>query len=110
MSGGHFDYAQYWIEDIAAEIAQRVDWLVSEDDGEDSFMQRLGGKVRGSYSPSNSSKSRSINTSAHSLILRKQSNRSSREKMMIQDLTICAYWALDPTFLYIDPWCSVCYL
>ncbi len=43
MSGGHFDYAQYWIEDIAAEIAQRVDWLVSEDDGEDSFMQRLGG-------------------------------------------------------------------
>ena len=78
MSGGHFDYAQYKIGDIAdsieqliynnnsedsdgrysdetisefrtavrllkrAEIyAQRIDWLVSGDDGEDSFHKRL---------------------------------------------------------------------
>ncbi len=84
MSGGHFDYAQYVIEDIASSIdnliktntskeldsfgqemgrnypadiitkfdearktlrlaasmAQRVDWLVSGDDGEDSFKKR----------------------------------------------------------------------
>lgn len=84
MSGGHFDYAQYRIEDIAVEIdelikhnedetldqygyrrgrgysektiarfsqaakqlriaatmAQRVDWLVSGDDGEESFHRR----------------------------------------------------------------------
>jgi len=84
MSGGHFQYQQYRIEDIAVEIdhliesndnqsideygtpigknypqeimdkfivaahtlrkaaamAQRVDWLVSGDDGEDSFMRR----------------------------------------------------------------------
>jgi hypothetical protein len=84
MSGGHFDYAQYRIEDIArgieelvesnddeplnewgyrrghgyspetiekfkiavdtlrraAIMAQRVDWLVSGDDGEDSFHRR----------------------------------------------------------------------
>jgi hypothetical protein len=81
MSGGHFDYKQYQIEDIADEIeeliednlfkdeygycrnysektldrfveavkalriaevyATRVDWLVSGDDGEDTFHQRL---------------------------------------------------------------------
>lgn len=85
MSGGHFDYAQYRINDIAEEIdqlivdndstekdewgqeigrhyppeiieqfkkgskllkkaqvyAQRVDWLVSGDDDEDSFVERL---------------------------------------------------------------------
>jgi hypothetical protein len=84
MSGGHFDYQQYRIEDIAksieeliasnddktlnewgyccgngydkeiiekfklavhtlrkaATMAQRVDWLVSGDDGEDSFHRR----------------------------------------------------------------------
>jgi hypothetical protein len=84
MSGGHFDYQQYRIEDIARSIeeliernedesldewgcrlghgcraetiekfklavhtlrkaaimAQRVDWLVSGDDGEDSFHRR----------------------------------------------------------------------
>jgi hypothetical protein len=84
MSGGHFDYQQYRIEDIAATIeeliasnddktlnewgdcrgkgydeeiiekfkltvytlrkaatmAQRVDWLVSGDDGEESFHRR----------------------------------------------------------------------
>ena len=84
MSGGHFDYQQYRIEDIAKSIkeliasnddeslnewgyrrgngysaetiekfkiavdtlrsaaimAQRVDWLVSGDDGEDSFHRR----------------------------------------------------------------------
>ena len=84
MSGGHFDYAQYRIEDIAlsidnliktngskeldsfgqeigrnypadiikkfdetrktlrlaAAMAQRVDWLVSDDDGEDCFRER----------------------------------------------------------------------
>lgn len=73
MSGGHFNYAQHRIEDIASEIdtlilsydrgirdydspetinrfretahalrraaemAQRIDWLVSGDDGEESF-------------------------------------------------------------------------
>lgn len=85
MSGGHFEYAQYRINDIAEEIdqlivdndstekdewgyeigrhyppeiiekfkegskllkkaqiyAQRVDWLVSGDDGEESFTRRL---------------------------------------------------------------------
>jgi hypothetical protein len=85
MSGGHFDYLQYRINDIADEVehliesnddatpaqwgdpgargytpqtiarfreglrflrmaaiyAQRIDWLVSGDDGEDSFHQRL---------------------------------------------------------------------
>jgi hypothetical protein len=77
MSGGHFDYSQHYIKDIAAEIeslietndstdigyhyeketiakfkeavktlrkaavmAQRVDWLVSGDDGEGSFHRR----------------------------------------------------------------------
>ena len=72
MSGGHFDYAQYCIEDIAREIegvllrdvdyesaairakfhdairtlrraavmAQRIDWLVSGDDGEETFHRR----------------------------------------------------------------------
>lgn len=90
MSGGHFDYDQYRIEDIAvgidelvnsnedqsinewgetrgrnypseiierfkeashtlrqaASMAQRVDWLVSGDDGEDSFMKRWDKEVR----------------------------------------------------------------
>lgn len=84
MSGGHFDYSQYKISQIAEEIrhlivcceekrvnewgdsvyefseetvnefrksleyldkafiyAQRIDWLVSGDDGEDSFHKRL---------------------------------------------------------------------
>ena len=93
MSGGHFDYAQYRIEDIAvgidevieanddetlnecgqrrgngyppeviekfreaahtlrqaAEMAQRVDWLLSGDDGEDSFLRRWEIKVRDYY-------------------------------------------------------------
>ena len=79
MSGGHFDYAQYKLEDIADEIrnliaqnnnpqlnpeakysdetiakfleadktlriaavmSQRIDWLVSGDDGEESFHKR----------------------------------------------------------------------
>lgn len=84
MSGGHFDYQQYRIEEIAEEVeqlirtnddtsldefgqeiglqysaetitkfkeaysllkqasfmAQRIDWLVSGDDGEDSFHER----------------------------------------------------------------------
>jgi hypothetical protein len=91
MSGGHFDYAQYRINDIAVEIdeviesnddqtpnewgekkgneyppaiiekfkeaahtlrqaeemAQRVDWLLSGDDGEDSFLRRWDEEVRG---------------------------------------------------------------
>jgi len=90
MSGGHFDYAQYRINDIALEIdevvesnndqtitlwgvkkgneyppeiiekfkeaahtlrqaqemAQRVDWLLSGDDGEDSFLLRWDEEVR----------------------------------------------------------------
>jgi hypothetical protein len=72
MSGGHFDYAQFKIEQIADRIedliwcnslyseetmdefnkaikalriayvyAQRVDWLISGDDGEETFHQRL---------------------------------------------------------------------
>jgi hypothetical protein len=90
MSGGHFEYQQYRIEDIAfeidemiganddqsldewgqrrgnnyppeilekfqetahtlrqaAEMAQRVDWLVSSDDGEESFLRRWEKEVR----------------------------------------------------------------
>ena len=81
MSGGHFDYTQFRMEDIAVEIddligrnniteysypseiiarfaeaahtirqaqemAQRVDWLVSGDDGEESFMSRWDNEVR----------------------------------------------------------------
>ena len=93
MSGGHFDYDQYKIEDIAtsieeeiasnnsdavdefgdsiganypdevierfkyaahtlrqaAEMAQRVDWLLSGDDGEDSFLRRWDDEVRENY-------------------------------------------------------------
>lgn len=77
MSGGHFDYDQYKLEDIADEIeriikrnsemdylqfsehtlsefriaigllrkanlyTQRIDWLVSGDDGEETFHERL---------------------------------------------------------------------
>lgn len=76
MSGGHFDYRQYYIDDIvhelremiesnndehgyafsdktiekfkialdilkqAAIMAQRIDWLISGDDGEETFHQR----------------------------------------------------------------------
>lgn len=90
MSGGHFDYQQYRIEDIAKSIeeliksnddeslnewgyrrgkgysdetikkfktavntlrkaaicAQRVDWLVSGDDGEDSFHHRWAEELK----------------------------------------------------------------
>ena len=93
MSGGHFDYAQYRIEDIAvgidevieanddetlnecgqrrgngyppeviekfreaahtlrqaAEMAQRVDWLLSGYDDESSFLRRWDIKVRDYY-------------------------------------------------------------
>ena len=79
MSGGHFQYQQHRIEDIAveidemirennyppeilakfreaahtlrqaAEMAQRVDWLVSGDDGEESFMRRWHKEVRPYY-------------------------------------------------------------
>jgi hypothetical protein len=71
MSGGHFDYKQYSVSDLASEVleliteneyppqiiaefqkgydhlrlagiyAQRIDWLVSGDDGEAAFLQRL---------------------------------------------------------------------
>lgn len=73
MSGGHFDYKQYGISEIAGSIeelvqtneydysketiqefqnavqilrkayvyTQRIDWLVSADDGEDTFHKRL---------------------------------------------------------------------
>lgn len=76
MSGGHFDYQQYRLTDIASSIeeaiahnvsdeyaftpetiaefrkavkllrvaqvyAQRIDWLLSGDDGEDTFHERL---------------------------------------------------------------------
>ena len=78
MSGGHFDYAQHKITDIASEVedmiennwreftpatiasfrtslfflrtaavyAQRIDWLVSGDDGEETFLQRLHDDLR----------------------------------------------------------------
>ena len=86
MSGGHFDYQQYRLEQIAdeigqliygndvedewgykagfspqtldklmetihwlkrtAEMVQRVDWLVSGDDGEDAFHERWKTEVR----------------------------------------------------------------
>ena len=93
MSGGHFQYQQYRIEEIAveidemiesnddetlnqygerrgnkyppeiiekfkeaahtlrqaAEMTQRVDWLVSGDDGENSFMRRWEKEVRHSW-------------------------------------------------------------
>jgi len=93
MSGGHFDYAQYRLNDIAsaideliagnddktqneygeargygfgpttierfreaahglrmaAEMAQRVDWLVSGDDGEGTFHERWAEEVRKPY-------------------------------------------------------------
>lgn len=93
MSGGHFDYRQHSLNDIAdeieqlirdndsnetneygdvigrhyppqvikrfkqaahnlyrsAEMVQRVDWLVSDDDGIDSFMDRWDDEVRGSW-------------------------------------------------------------
>jgi hypothetical protein len=80
MSGGHFEYKQYSISDIADEIenvialnddrdypytpktiaefekavkalrvakiyAQRVDWLLSSDDGQEQFHQRLKEEV-----------------------------------------------------------------
>ncbi len=75
MSGGYFDYDQYKINDIAVEVkklienneynaktiaefktglrylekasiyAQRIDWLVSGDDGEESFHRRLSADI-----------------------------------------------------------------
>ena len=88
MSGGHFDYAQFRMEDIAVEIdklidrndyvdypyppeiierfteaahtirqaqemAQRVDWLVSGDDGDESFMSRWDNEVRQCFHKAN---------------------------------------------------------
>lgn len=77
MSGGHFDYHQYRIREIAesveaiiqnykgppevlekikegldalnkAEIyAQRIDWLVSGDDGPETFLRRLKEDLNG---------------------------------------------------------------
>ena len=82
MSGGHFDYQQYLIQNIADKIeqlilnngkedechflpetieefkiglehlriacvyAQRIDWLVSGDDGEDTFHTRLQSELQ----------------------------------------------------------------
>lgn len=70
MSGGHYDYIQYRMEELAdkirrdakrhdlsldiqdrfeaaaltveraAKMVNRIDWLLSDDDGEDSFMRR----------------------------------------------------------------------
>ena len=84
MSGGHFDYQQYHLTDIANSIqsvldanleekpwydyredtkeefkkaikllreaaiyAQRIDWLLSGDDGEDTFHSRLQEELKG---------------------------------------------------------------
>jgi hypothetical protein len=76
MSGGHFDYIQYRMENVAdqirreitrhdfpaeinarfeqaaqatelaAKMVQRVDWLLSDDDGEDSFMSRWNAEIK----------------------------------------------------------------
>lgn len=94
MSGGHFDYNQYRVRQIAedierliaingqldkdgwghdyppgiierfkeaahtleraADMAQRVDWLVSGDDGPDSFMERWDAEVRDPWTSSES--------------------------------------------------------
>ena len=78
MSGGHFDYQQFRLEDIACEIereicryenipdeirekfelaiktlrnaqkmAHRIDWLLSGDDGEETFLKRWKEEVQG---------------------------------------------------------------
>ena len=76
MSGGHFDYKQHHIEQIADDIeylienneyskktlkelkrglkimrkayiyAQRIDWLASVDEGEETFLKRLKDELR----------------------------------------------------------------
>ena len=77
MSGGHFDYQQHNISDVADSVeqlilnnedyseetikefkeglnllnkaaiyAQRIDWLVSGDDGEESFHKRLSDDLK----------------------------------------------------------------
>jgi aromatic ring-cleaving dioxygenase len=87
MSGGHFDYAQWRINDIArtiredinckedvyvqsldkktievfkeaydilliaAEYAQRVDWVMSGDDGEDCFFERIDENIEEQIKP-----------------------------------------------------------
>ncbi len=95
MSGGHFEYSQYRVREIAedierliasnddetldewgqrkgrgyppeivdrfreaahtleraADMAQRVDWLVSGDDGPESFMKRWDKEVRPPWTP-----------------------------------------------------------
>jgi hypothetical protein len=95
MSGGHFDYQQYHINDIADEVeqvilnnqddtlnewgdskgshftpetiaeferglrllraaaiyAQRIDWLLSGDDGEDDFRRRLRADLERQFGP-----------------------------------------------------------
>jgi len=90
MSGGHFDYNQYRIEEIAddidrlirtnnsrrdyppdilnkfreaehtlrqaADMVQRVDWLVSCDDGEESFRSRWAKEVRPYWNDTESTK------------------------------------------------------
>lgn len=77
MSGGHFDYVQYRIDDaaneierqatwvgsdyqpvtlarfteaaatlrLAAKMLHRVDWLLSDDDGEESFHKRWQAEI-----------------------------------------------------------------
>ena len=49
MSGGHFDYKQYAVREIADRIehdiawayAKRIDWMMSGDDSEESMHNRL---------------------------------------------------------------------
>ena len=44
MSGGYFEYRQIQIWDILIQAylyVQRIDWLVSGDDSEDGFHERL---------------------------------------------------------------------
>ena len=55
MSGGFFNYPPEIIEkykevqynlERAAEMAQRIDWLESDDDGEENFLTRWEKEVR----------------------------------------------------------------
>lgn len=112
MSGGHFEYQQYQIENVAreidrliesnddqsldqyafkrgrgyppeiiekfreaahvlrqgAEMAQRIDWLVSGDDAEESFLKRWEKEVRDSWAKEKAEARRSATACSTSLL------------------------------------------